>query len=164
MKDEPLAPTLIAALAFQAMFAAAVAWDFASDPLYLRAAGLMSLQFLLELVTALPAGMSAIWLIGAWRRRRIRPRASPLIVAVDTVAVLSIGVFLGAGAWFRLGGRFEPVDGLGGMPLPQFIGTVAVAPALSGVVWLILRAVGGEGQRLGLRKAAQAAAKRSAQV
>jgi len=83
---------------------------------------------------------------------------------VDVVAVGSIAIFLGAGAWFRFGGPFEPIEVLGGMPLLQFVGTVAVAPALSGMVWLILRTAGGEGQRLGLRKADQAAAKRSAHV
>jgi hypothetical protein len=165
MKDEPLAPTLIAAWAFQALFAAALVWDVASDPLYLRSAGPVSIQFLLELVTGLPASMSAIWLVGVWRRRlRRRPPANPLIFAVDIVAGVSIAIFLGAGAWYRLGGPFEPVDELGNMPVLQFIGYVAVAPALSGVVWLILRAVGGEGQRLGLRKADHAAAKRSAHV
>jgi hypothetical protein len=164
MKDEPLAPTLIAAWAFQALFAAAVAWDLASDPLYLRSAGPLSLQFLLELVIALPASMSAIWLFGVWRRRKRRAPPNRLAFAIDIGAVMSIMVFLGAGAWFRLGGPFEPVDELGNMPLLQFIGYVAVAPALSGVVWLILRAVGGEGQRLGLRKADQAAEKRSAHV
>ena len=164
MKDEPLAPTLIAAWTFQALFAAALIWDFASEPLYLRSAGPLSLQFLLELVTALPASMSALWLFGVWRRRKRRAVVHPLVFAVDVFAALSIVVFLGAGAWYRLGGPFEPVDELGNMPVLQFIGYVAVAPALSGVVWLILRTVGGEGQRLGLRKADQAAAKRSAHV
>ena len=138
---------------------------FASEPLYFRSPGPLSLQFLLELVTALPASMSAFWLIGVWRRRRAsRPPIDPLVRTVDIVAVVSIAVFLGTGAWFRLGGPFAPVDGLGGMPLLQFVGYVAVAPALSGMVWLILRTAGDEGQRLGLRNADQAAAKRSAHV
>lgn len=163
--DEPLAPTMVAAWAFQALFLAALTWDFTSEPLYLRSAGPLSLQFLLDLVAALPASLSAIWLVGAWRRRRrARPPIDPLVRTVDVVAVVSIAVFLAAGAWFLLGGPFDPVDQLGGMPLLQFVGTVAVAPALSGVVWLILRTAGGEGQRLGLRKADHAAAKRSAHV
>jgi hypothetical protein len=139
--------------------------DLTSEPLYLQSSGPLSLQFLVELVVGLPAGLSALWLIGDWRRRRkSRPRADPLVRAVDIGATVSIAVFLGAGAWFWLGGPFDPIGGLGGMPLLQFVGTVAVAPALSGLVWLILRTAGGEGQRLGLRNADQAAAKRSAQV
>lgn len=165
MKDEPLAPTIIAAWAFQALFVAALIWDLTSEPLYFRSAGALSLQFLLELVTGLPATLSALWMIGVWRRRRVsRPPIDPLVRTVDIVAVVSIAIFLAAGAWFRLGGPFEPVDELGSMPLLQFVGFVAVAPALSSVVWLILRVAGGEGQRLGLRNADQAAAKRSAHV
>ena len=165
MKDEPLAPTMIAAWAFQALFLAALVWDFTSEPLYFRSAGPLSLQFLIELVTALPASLSAVWMIGVWRRHRAsRPPVDPLVRTVDMVAVVSIAVFLVAGAWFRLGGPFEPIDQLGSMPLLQFIGYIAVAPALSGLVWLILRVASGDGQRLGLRKADHAAAKRSAQV
>jgi hypothetical protein len=165
MKDEPLAPTMIAAWAFQALFATALVWDFTSEPLYFRSAGPLSLQFLLELVTGLPASLSALWMIGVWHRHHAsRPSVDPLVRTIDVVAVVSIAVFLGAGAWFRLGGPFEPVDELGSMPLLQFIGYVAVAPALSGLVWLILRVAGGEGQRLGLRNADHAAAKRSAHV
>lgn len=165
MKDEPLVSTIIAAWAFQALFVAALIWDLASEPLYLQSSGPLSLQFLVALVVGLPAGLSALWLIGDWlRRRKSRPVADPLVRAVDIGAIVSITVFLGAGAWFRLGGPFDPIDGLGGMPLLQFVGTVAVAPALSGMVWLILRTAGSDGQRLGLRNADQAAAKRSAHV
>ena len=39
MKDEPLAPTMIAAWAFQALFVAALVWGFASEPLYFRSPG-----------------------------------------------------------------------------------------------------------------------------
>lgn len=163
--DEPLAPTMIAAWAFQALFLAALLWDLASEPLYLRSVGPLSLQFLVELVARLPSGLSALWLVGVWRRRRkSRPPADPLVRGVDIVAAVSIAIFLGAGAWIWLGGPFDPIDRLGRMPLLQFVGTVAVAPALSGVVWLILRTAGGVGQRVGLRNADQAAAKRSAHV
>lgn len=156
---------MIAAWAFQALFLAALVWDLTSEPLYLQSSGPLSLQFLVALVVGLPCSLSALWLVGVWRRRRkSRPAADPLVRAVDLVAAVSIAVFLGAGAWFWFGGPFVPIEGLGGMPLLQFIGTVAVAPALSGMVWLILRTAGGDGQRLGLRNADQAAAKRSAHV
>jgi len=165
MKDEPLAPTMIAAWTFQVLFLAALVWDLASEPLYLASAGL-SLQFLTELVAALPFGLSAIWLAGAWRGRGrgLRPPVDPLVFAIDLVACVSIAIFLGAGAWIWIGGRFDRIDALGGMPLLLFIAYVAVAPALSGLVWLILRTAGGDAQRLGLRNADQAAAKRSAHL
>jgi hypothetical protein len=78
--------------------------------------------------------------------------------------VVSIMLFLATGVWILFGGPLSPVGVLGGMPIQLFIAYLAVAPAMSGVVWLILRIVGGEGQRRGLRNADQAAAKRSAQV
>jgi hypothetical protein len=156
---------MIAAWAFQGLFLAGLLWDLTSEPLYLQSAGPLSLQFLVELVAALPSSLSALWLLGIWhQRRKSRPPVDPLVRAVDLVAGASIAIFLGAGAWIWLGGPFDPVGKLGGMPLLQFVGTVAVAPALSGVVWLISRTAGGEGQRLGLRNADQRAAKRSAHV
>jgi hypothetical protein len=163
MKDEPLAPTMNVAGTFQFLFLAALVWNLASEPLYLTSAGL-SLQFLTELVAALPFGLSEIWLAGAWRGRGLRPPIDPLVFAVDLVACVSIAIVLGAGAWIWIGGRFDRIDALGGMPLLLFIAYVAVAPALSGLVWLILRTAGGDAQRLGLRNAAQAAAKRSAHL
>ena len=162
--EGPHTSTIVAAWAFQGLFLAALAWDLGSDPLYLRSAGPLSLQFLVELVTALPAGLSALWLIGTLRRRRPRQPIDPWVRLVDCIAVVSITVFLGTGLWILFGGPLGPVAVLGGMPMQLFIAYLAVAPALSGVVWLILRIVGGEGQRRGLRNADQAAAKRSAQL
>jgi len=162
--DGPLTPTIVAAWTFQGLFLAALAWDLASEPLYLRSAGPLSLQFLADLVTALPAGLSAIWLIGTLRGRRRRSPIDPWIRLVDCIAAVSIALFLGIGLWILFGGPLSPIGVLGGMPLQLFIAYLAVAPAMSGVVWLILRIVGGEGQRRGLRNADQAAAKRSAQL
>lgn len=162
--DEPLAPTIIAAWTFQVLFLAALAWDFTSEPLYLMPAGPLSVQFLIELVMALPCSLSAIWLVGVWRRRKARPPVDRLVRAVDVGAGLSLAIFLGTGLWIWFGGPLRPVALFGGMPLQLFIAYVVVAPALSGLVWVILRATGGEGQRLGLRKADHAAEKRSAQV
>jgi len=161
--DGPVTPTLVAAWTFQGLFLAALAWDLASEPLYVRTAGPLSLQFLVDLVTALPAGLSAVWLIGTWRGRRQRSNVDPWVSLVDCGAVISIAAFLATGVWILFGGPLSPVALLGGMPLQLFVAYLAVAPAMSGVVWLILRIVGGEGQRRGLRNADQAAAKRSPQ-
>jgi hypothetical protein len=120
MENEPFASTIVAAWVFQVLFVAALVWDLTSEPLYLQSSGPLSLQFLAALVVGLPASLSALWLIGDWRRRRkSRPRADPLVRIVDIGAIVSIAVFLGAGAWFWLGGPFDPIDGLGGMPLLQ---------------------------------------------
>jgi hypothetical protein len=163
--DGPITPTIVAAWTFQGLFLAALAWDLASEPLYLRSAGPLSLQFLVELVTALPAGLSAVWLIGNLRvRRGARSPIDPWVRLVDCISVVSITLFLGTGVWILFGGPLSPVGVLGGMPVQLFIAYLAVAPAMSGVVWLILRIIGGEGQRRGLRNADQAAAKRSAQL
>ncbi|HYD05391.1 MAG TPA: hypothetical protein VEC60_06680 [Reyranella sp.] len=152
--DERLAPAIIAACTLQGLFLAALAWDLASEPIYLPSAGPLSLQFLIELVTALPCGLSALWLIGVWRTRR--PPVHPLVLAGDIVAGFAIAAYLGTGLWVWIGAPLGR--------LQMFVAYLAAVPALCGLVWLGLRMAGGEGQRLGLRNAAQAAAKRSPQV
>ena len=161
--NSELTPTIVAAWAFQVLFAGALAWDLLSDPVYLPAAGPLSLQLLVLLIAAPPSLLSGIWLIGLYRERIANQPVDPLLLTVDVTACVSIAVSLGAGLWIWLGGPLTYIGVLGRLPLQQLIAIVAAVPAVSGIVWLILRSYW-DPQRLGLRKADHAAAKRSAQL